>query len=175
MSKKPQLKQNNSPKPTHGNKTHSKLDELDAVLETLPPDKSREIKEKVHTLQRISYMESVSYSGPLPHPDMLKKYNEAVPDGAERILKMVEKQSEHRMAIEKFAIEEQFKQSKRGQNYGFSLALLFLLATGLFVFTGHIEIAAILAAIDIVSLASVFVIGKWKQKENLSEKDPDKN
>ena len=33
------------------------------------------------------------YSGPLPPPQMLEQYNRAVPNGAERIMAMAEKQA----------------------------------------------------------------------------------
>jgi uncharacterized membrane protein len=48
-------------------------------------------------------------TGPLPAPEILKKYNEAVPDGAERIFKMAERDQKH---------------IHRNQNAGFVLAFL---------------------------------------------------
>ncbi len=48
-------------------------------------------------------------AGPLPSPDILKKYNDAVPDGAERIFKMAERDQKH---------------IHRNQNAGFALAFL---------------------------------------------------
>lgn len=33
--------------------------------------------------------------GPLPPPETLKKYNDAVPDGAERIMRMAEREQKH--------------------------------------------------------------------------------
>lgn len=39
----------------------------------------------------VETKESISmYSGPLPHPDMLREYAKIVPDAPERILKMAE-------------------------------------------------------------------------------------
>jgi uncharacterized membrane protein len=40
------------------------------------------------------------HSGPLPPPEDLAKYNMIVPDAAERILRMAEKQQAHRMELE---------------------------------------------------------------------------
>ena len=36
------------------------------------------------------------FSGPLPPPEILIRYNDATPDAADRILKMAEKQAEYR-------------------------------------------------------------------------------
>jgi len=46
-----------------------------------------------------------TFSGPLPHPQILEKYNEVVPDAAERIIAMAENQSKHRQELETKAIE----------------------------------------------------------------------
>lgn len=45
-------------------------------------------------------VESMSYSGPIPHPMLLKEFNDVIPNGADRIMAMAEKQSEHRINIE---------------------------------------------------------------------------
>ncbi len=49
-----------------------------------------------------SVMHSVeySYSGPLPHPEILRRYNEIIPGSAERIFSQFESQSAHRRALE---------------------------------------------------------------------------
>src|SRR5882757_310595 len=52
----------------------------------------------------VAFQIQRSWRGPLPPPDILKGYNDAVPDGAERILRMAEKQSQHRMDMEKKVI-----------------------------------------------------------------------
>jgi uncharacterized membrane protein len=40
------------------------------------------------------------YSGPIPHPDFFKKFEEALPGLADRVMTMSEKQSAHRQKIE---------------------------------------------------------------------------
>lgn len=42
----------------------------------------------------------LEFSGPLPHPQLLSQYNEAVPDGAERIVRLTESQARHRQTME---------------------------------------------------------------------------
>jgi len=44
---------------------------------------------------------SQSFSGPLPPPEILRKFDEVVPGAAERIIKMAEDQSIHRKELEK--------------------------------------------------------------------------
>jgi uncharacterized membrane protein len=57
----------------------------------------------------------VEFSGPLPHPQLLGQYNEAVPDGADRIVKLTENQAQHRQSLE-----------SRAQVFTFILALIAL-------------------------------------------------
>ena len=50
---------------------------------------------------------SITYtevSGPIPPPQVLQQYNSIVPDAAERIIRMAEKQSDHRMSLERNVI-----------------------------------------------------------------------
>ena len=39
-------------------------------------------------------MASVAFSGPLPPPEILKKYDEIIPNGAERLMRMAEREQE---------------------------------------------------------------------------------
>ena len=40
------------------------------------------------------------WAGPIPPPELLAEYDQVIPNGAERILSMAEKQSDHRMRME---------------------------------------------------------------------------
>ena len=118
------------------------------------PEKDRRLIE----VQIASY-----FKGPLPHPDILREYESIVPGGAERIFARFEKQSDHRMQLEDFAIREELKQSSRGQIFGLVISLFGLGAAVALALMGHEIIAATLAGGTIVSLATVFIIGKAKQ------------
>lgn len=77
---------------------------------TKPPSSKNQItKTQPTTPQRngvvASISKSESFSGPLPHPDHLARYNDTIPNGAERILLMAEKQQDHRIYLEKYVIE----------------------------------------------------------------------
>lgn len=45
-------------------------------------------------------MERHEFSGPLPPPEVLARYNEALPGGAERIVALAEEQAGHRRRME---------------------------------------------------------------------------
>ncbi len=60
----------------------------------------------------VHHQKTEMFSGPLPHPDILQRFNDIVPGAAERILKMAEGQFEHRTALEKKVIESDIARSK---------------------------------------------------------------
>jgi len=74
-----------------------------------------------------------SFTGPLPHPALLKGYEEVRPGAAQRIIAMAESQGAHRRQLEvkmsAASVSEmnlQFTENKRGQTCAVVVALAFL-------------------------------------------------
>jgi len=134
--------------------------ELEPVLKDLPGPTQQKI---LKAFKSVSIHQS--FSGPIPPPNILKGYNDVVKDGAERIMSMAERQSNHRITLEDHAIREELRQSGRGQIFGFVLGIVGLgLATYLAIY-GHEVIAGVFGTTTIVGLVAVFVIGKKAQKQ----------
>ncbi len=57
--------------------------------------------------QRIEVREQ--WSGPLPPPAALERFNQILPNGAERIVAMAEKEQSHRIEYEKMVLQQQLK------------------------------------------------------------------
>ncbi len=108
-------------------------DELRPIIDRLPEPQREAV---VAILFGIS-IKRHTFSSPIPPPEILKGYNEAIPGAADRILKMAEKQSAHRIQMEEYVIHQQQKQSWRGQHYGLIIALAFLIASFVLIYTGH--------------------------------------
>ena len=53
-------------------------------------------------------------SGPIPSPQILQQYNQIVPDAAEGIIKVAEKQSDHRIDLERKVVESNIIKSYVG-------------------------------------------------------------
>ncbi len=140
--------------------------ELQKVLKDLPESKRGQI---VKAFAQISLTRESSFSGPLPPPELLTKYDDIVDNGAERIFKMTEKQSSHRIQLEDHAIKEELKQSRRGQNFGFALGLVGLILATILALLGHETIAGIFGTTTIVGLVTVFVIGRKSQDKQIED------
>jgi len=139
------------------------------IADTEIPQAKRDIITKAF-ISITAIRQASSFRGPIPPPQILKGYNEVIKDGAERIITMAEKQSNHRMQLEDHAIKEELKQSRLGQVFGFVLGLVgFGLATTLSIL-GHDGIAGIFGTTTIIGLVTVFVLGKKAQQKNLEDK-----
>ena len=64
------------------------------------------------------------FSGPIPPPSYLARYNEVVPQGADRILAMAERQSKHRELLEAQVIAGNLRSQSRGSVFAFIIALV---------------------------------------------------
>ena len=113
---------------------------------------------------------SGTFSGPLPPPNVLTKYNEAVPDAAERILRMAEKQAEHRQGLETKAVASNTFNQTLGSIFAFILGLIaitggiYLIATG----KSTEGLTSIISSLTV--LGGIFVFGRRQQSRERVEK-----
>jgi len=116
-----------------------------------------------------------SFSGPIPHPAVMEKYNQIVPGAAERILKMAEEQSAHRMFLEKAVINSDIKKSEVGQKFAFIIAVGGLVVALVLGLLDKTLAAGLIGGLDIASLAGLFIYGrqqKAKEREHARQQSP---
>jgi len=110
------------------------------------------------------------HQGPLPDPETLRLYNEIIPNGADRVMIMTEKQSNHRISIEEKVITGQLKESKLGQIFGLIIGLTAIICGTICILFGQPISGTIIGGIGLTSLVSAFIIGKAMQKRDLEKK-----
>lgn len=163
-------KQNDKPEKS---KIPEEIRELEAELKNVNPKVFEGLSKnkKLEILQSLSFtlIQEKSHSGPLPDPETLVKYNSVIPDGADRIMKMAENQQNHRMAIEKSLVSSQSLQSKLGQIFGLLIGLTGIICGTYLASIGQDVVGSIIAGGTVVSLVSVFVLGKKTQKKESKE------
>ena len=107
------------------------------------------------------------FSGPIPPPQILEKYNKIVPNAANRILKMAEKQSAHRQYLEKELIEASIKNERLGLWFGFFIGLIAILSGVFCVYLGSALSGSFIGTGGVIGLVVVFIYGsKSKSKKN---------
>ncbi len=136
--------------------------ELNELIKFVPQEKK---EEAVKIISSLTIKAASSFSGPLPPPSVLKEYNNVLENGAERIMKMAEMQSSHRIDLEKLAIGEELKQSRNGQVYGFILAIIGMGIALAMAVLEHETVAGIFGTTTIIGLVTVFVLGKKRQNK----------
>ena len=122
------------------------------------------------SVEQIIERKITAHHGPLPQWEDLEKYGQIIPNGADRIMSMAEKQQEHRMTLETKAISEQLSQSKLGQIFGLIIGLTAIIGGVFCIMQGHEWSGAFLGGGGLTGLVSVFVIGRKKQEKSLGDK-----
>ncbi len=118
----------------------------------------------------LTIVKAEQFSGPLPHPEVMKGYEQCLPGAAERILAMTEKQVEHRVSIEAKVIDSHIHQAKWGMYIGAFVCLAAIVAGSITAVLGQTQAGAAIAVGPTVALSSVFIWGQFQRRREREEK-----
>lgn len=113
-----------------------------------------------------------SHSGPLPAPEDLSKYDSIIPNGAERIMQMAEKEQSFRHQRINTDNDASNSALKRGQYFGILSVLGVLALSAYLAYIGHPASATTVATVVVAAVAGVFVTGRFSDKKE-NEPGPD--
>ena len=100
----------------------------------------------------------------MPDPDTLAKYAETIPDGAERIMKMAEKEQDFRHDFASKRLRRELNQSGMGQILAFILSVT-AISGGIFLAYMGKDTAGITTIISAMALlAGAFIAGRFGKK-----------
>ena len=110
------------------------------------------------------------WSGPLPSPDALERYNAVLPNAAERIMIMAEKEMEHRhqreietMKQDGVLLEKRWRLAVTSMILGFVCVIVLAVLIGYALHNGADGIALGTAIGAIAAVAGLFTYSKLKQ------------
>lgn len=117
------------------------------------------------------------FSGPLPHPDILARYEDILPGAATRIFEMAEQQAFHRRDMEKKSLNLTGRDALLGIVLGFILALSGIIGGILIIAFNPSSVGALLSGSAIsgsslLGIIRIFVIGNStheKDKQNSND------
>ena len=104
-----------------------------------------------------------AYSGPLPPPESLIKYNEAAPGAAERIISMAEQEMKHRHQCEDTLIKDKNKIAFISVILSFVSVIVLSILVGYALYLGADGVAVGTAIGAIASVAGIFIYAKVQQ------------
>lgn len=145
-----------------------------SIQETTPSNLINANKVDNKALQKDNPLKVVSqqmsFSGPIPHPALLEKYDQIIPKGADRILAMAEKQSIHRQYIEKWSIIGGTILSYLGVFCACAIAIIVSYYGYSLVRAGHAISGTIFSGVGLIGLVSAFIYGTRSRKEERLKK-----
>lgn len=115
--------------------------------------------------------EAVSFQGPIPPPQLLREYNEIIPNGADRIVKMAEAQSAHRIELESIVIKGDDKRANWGLATGFTIGIVMIVLSFILVLYGHDVAGTIMGTTDLTALVGLFIYGRRAKAKELEKRD----
>ncbi|MBI3941216.1 MAG: DUF2335 domain-containing protein [Acidobacteria bacterium] len=128
------------------------------------------MSKKDKRLVSLTHTQQLTFSGPLPPPSMLLKYNEVFPGCGERIVAMAESQSNHRQDIEKSVVKSNIRNESRGQLFAFLLALAAIIGGFFLVAIGKDVAGLSIIITDAAVLAGTFIYKRVSQRKELAAK-----
>lgn len=144
------------------------FEQLPEIFDALPEEAKNDLASRVAI--RVVRMERRYHKGPLPAPETLREYDEIVPGSAKQIMGQGKEQSTHRMKLESMAVEAAVANSKRGQWFGFIIAIL-VIASGVFLIYGDKDVAGLMLALPgLAALVGTFIYSQRRQREELGDK-----
>jgi uncharacterized membrane protein len=124
------------------------------------------------TQQPVSIVElrAEHFAGPLPHPDILLKYEEIQVGFADRIITMAEKQTNHRIESERFTVHWDAWRANAGLVAGLIVYLAFVYGSVHLIEGGHSASGLTLGLTPLAALVGAFVYGNQSRKEERRER-----
>lgn len=120
----------------------------------------------------VAEIQASSFSGPLPHPEILRGYEDLVPGAAARIMAQAETQAAHRHSLERIALVGGARRANLGLWLGFIIVLVIVGLSALLIFNDHEWAGGVLGCSTLPSLAAVFVYGHRGQRQERLRKAP---
>lgn len=125
---------------------------LEKIISGLPKDEKEKFVAAIYAYERKSW------SGPLPAPEDFERYEKVLPGSMDRVLTIMEKQTDHRMEEERKEQDARIRQTKTGQIIGASLVGLFGIFSFVLGMFSHDHVATGLGVGSAISLAVIFVL-----------------
>ena len=146
------------------------IEEIEDEIEEVSPEFSKlpDQDKKAITRRFVEHMEM--HSGPIPSPDVISKYNGIIPNGADRIMTMAEKEQDHRITSESKLIDGQVKALNKGQDYALIISIVGIICGTIATVLGYPVFGSSMAGGSVVIIAAGFINGKIKQRKQ-SEKE----
>jgi uncharacterized membrane protein len=115
-------------------------------------------------LLRVTAAKS-SFSGPLPPPEILEKYEQIYPGAAKIILDAFQDQGKHRQALERAVVRQGARDSLVGLIFAFIIGITTILTGGYCIIIGQPFAGAFLGGSGLSGLVGTFIYGSRERRQ----------
>jgi len=99
--------------------------------------------------------------GPLPPPAALEQFNQIIPNGADRIMRMVEQEQAHRIAHEANGLSATIRDTRRGHWLGGAISIAAIFGSAYTAYIGaHPAVSMALVGIPITTIINAILKNK---------------
>ncbi len=113
-----------------------------------------------HTVSTTSVQQLEIRQSPLPHPEIIEQYDRVLPGSAERLMRLVEQEAEHRRALEAQQLHSEMMETRIGQWMAFLIGV-FTIAAGAYTALHGAELpGALIGSGGVIGLTAVFIYGR---------------
>lgn len=133
------------------------------LIQYIPEEKRGEfIREIVLQVER--------YSGNIPHPSIVGRWERIMPGSADHILSLSENHQEHRMEIERRVFDNFVKREQLGMWFYFVIALVMIVGGVIIILSGHSTVGLVALAAPVAALAGSFLYSHHSTRQELRAK-----
>ena len=144
--------QNKAKEQPDGEEVQIVIDDLVKVDPSLRNIGARNLQKIAIAVQRTEH-----FSGPLPRPDHLEQYAVLIENGAERIMKQSEDQTDHRIRSERNIVNWTLFQSIIGQLIAAALAVAAMYLGYKMVMDGHDWAGGVMLGVPVMTMVVAFL------------------
>lgn len=110
------------------------------------------------------------FSSPFLPPEILASYEQVVPGSAERFISLVERQTDHRIAVEKAVTDADNKRANNGVVAAFTIVMTAIVAGTVAACFGQPWAGGVIATTGIATIAGAFIYGTRTRASERKEK-----
>lgn len=169
---KSSLEKNNSPEkqPKQRNNTDRKLIDKLSQLQEQNPEKLEKLLSLLSSERKELRQVSSQFSGPIPPPELLEGYENIVPGAADRIIRMTERQIDHRTNIESLIVKGDNRRADRGLTFAFMLGILCIVVAATLAYLGQPNVAIVIIVVLFGTGTTTYIYGTNVRKQERKNK-----
>lgn len=124
-------------------------------------DQEQQAKSKPSESSTRTIVQQAQWAGPIPPPAALEHFEQVLPGGADRIVRMAEQEQSHRIECEKVQMTAMIADTRRGQFLGAVVAILALLGAVLNSYLGGPwQVSMALVGVPIAGVVRALIDGR---------------